>query len=105
MGVPRGPRWSELQSGRTVRLPDGREVHPSDVMGEPRSGRKFSFVTDSLYFPEISQEVSDSDLLICEGMFEQALIESAVDKRHMTARQAAQIRPRCGQCQQLGLIH
>jgi len=104
-GVPRGPLWSELQSGKTVQLSDGREVHPSEVMGEPRSGRKFSFVTDSLYFPEIAQEVSNSDLFICEGMFEQALIESAVDKRHMTARQAAQIARDAGNVRQLGLIH
>lgn len=104
-GVPRGPLWSELQSGKTVVLPNGREVHPSEVMGEPRSGRKFSFVTDSLYFPEISQEVSNSDLLICEGMFEQALLENAVDKRHMTARQAAQIARDAGNVRQLGLIH
>ena len=105
MGVPRGPLWSKLQSGETVKLENGGEVRSSDVMGDARSGRKFSFVTDSLYFPEISKEVSDSDLLICEGMFEQGLLESAMEKRHMTARQAAQIARDAGNVKQLGLIH
>ncbi|HNZ93390.1 MAG TPA: ribonuclease Z, partial [Rectinema sp.] len=53
----------------------------------------------------IAQEVSNSDLLICEGMFEHALIESAVDKRHMTARQAALIARDAGNIKKLGLIH
>ena len=105
LGVPRGPLWSELQSGKTVRLTERSSIEPSEVMGEPRSGRKFSFVTDTLYFPEIAQEVSNSDLLICEGMFEHALIESAVDKRHMTARQAALIARDAGNIKKLGLIH
>ena len=105
LGVPRGPLWSELQSGKTVRLTERSSIEPSEVMGEPRSGRKFSFVTDTLYFPEIAQEVSNSDLLICEGMFEHALIEGAVDKRHMTARQAALIARDAGNIKKLGLIH
>lgn len=105
LGVPRGPMWSALQSGATVTLPDGREVLPAQVMGTTRSGRKFSYVTDSLYFPEIAPEVAGSDLLVCEGMFEQGLLESAVEKRHMTARQAAQIARDAGGVRQLGLIH
>lgn len=105
LGVPCGPLWSVLQGGGDVQLPDSRIVHPGDVLGSPRSGRKFSYVTDSLYFPEISREVADSDLLICEGMFEDALLSSAVEKRHMTARQAATIARDAGGVKLLGLIH
>jgi ribonuclease Z len=105
LGVPRGPLWSELQGGADVTLPDGRIVHPAQVMGEKRSGRKFSYVTDSLYFPEIAKEVADSDLLICEGMFEKALLESAIEKKHMTALQSAQIARDAGGVRKLGLIH
>jgi len=49
--------------------------------------------------------VAGSDLLICEGMFEEALLSSAVEKRHMTARQAALIAKDAGGVKQLGLIH
>ncbi len=105
LGVPRGPLWSVLQGGQSVSLPSGSVVRPEDVLGAPRSGRKFSYVTDSLYFPEISREVADSNLLICEGMFEDALLASAVEKRHMTARQAATIAKDAGGVGQLGLIH
>lgn len=105
LGVPCGPLWSVLQGGQDVELPDGRVIHPGDVLGSPRSGRKFSYVTDSLYFPEISREVADSDFLVCEGMFEDALLSSAVEKRHMTARQAATIAREAGGVKLLGLIH
>ncbi len=105
LGVPRGPLWSTLQGGSDVNLPDGRVIHPGDVMGEKRSGRKFSYVTDSLYFPEIAKEVADSDLLVCEGMFEHSLLSSAVEKKHMTAVQAAQIAKEAGGVKKLGLIH
>jgi ribonuclease Z len=105
LGVARGPLWSTLQGGSDVALADGRVVHPADVMGEKRSGRKFSYVTDSLAFPEIAPEVANSDLLICEGMFEASLLQSAIEKKHMTAVQAAQIARDAGGVRKLGLIH
>jgi ribonuclease Z len=105
LGVPRGPLWSVLQSGQSVSLADGTVVRSSEVMGEARSGRKFSYVTDSLYFPDIAKEVSNSDLLICEGMFEAALEQSAMEKKHMTAVQAARIARDAGGVKKLALIH
>ncbi|GHV83888.1 ribonuclease Z [Spirochaetia bacterium] len=103
-GVPMGPLWSKLQNGETVLSADGREVHSEDVLGAPRKGRKFSFVTDSLAFNAISDEVADSDLFICEGMFEQALEADARDKKHMTAEQAALL-ARLAAVKKLALIH
>jgi len=64
LGVPRGPQWSLLQGGKTG-LANGSTVKPEDVLGPPRSGRKFSYVTDTLYMPEIAREVKNSDLFIC----------------------------------------
>ncbi|HUX20975.1 MAG TPA: ribonuclease Z, partial [Spirochaetia bacterium] len=104
-GVPRGPMWSRLQSGETVTLGSGAAVEPSAVMGPPRNGRKFSYVTDTGYFPEISNEVTNSDLLICEGMFLDELAESAREKRHLTARQAGQVALAAGGVKKMGLIH
>jgi ribonuclease Z len=103
--LPRGPLWSKLQAGENVTTPDGRVVHPREVLGEPRPGRKFSFVTDSLSFPDIAGEVADSDLFVCEGMFERDLEESAREKKHMTAEQAASIAKAAGGIRKLALIH
>jgi ribonuclease Z len=102
--VRRGPLWSRLQAGEAVRAEDGSEVRPEQVLGPPRSGRKFSFVTDTLAFPEISAEVAGSDFFVCEGMFEQELEESAREKKHMTAEQAARLALAAG-VKKLALIH
>ncbi len=87
--VPKGPLWGKLQRGEDVMNSEGVVIHPSDVLGEKRSGRKFSFVTDTMYFPEIADYVYGSDILFCEAMFSDDLEADAREKKHMTARQAA----------------
>lgn len=102
--VPRGPLWSVLQSGSPVRLDSGAEVRPEQVMGPPRPGRKFSFITDTTWISGVVDFVRASDLLICEGMFADDLAEDANDKKHLTASQAAEI-ARQAEVGRLGLIH
>ena len=104
LGVKRGPKWAALQSGQTVQAEDGTDVRPDQVLGPERMGRKFSFVTDTLAFREIADEVAGSDLFVCEGMFEKALEESAREKKHMTAEQAASI-AKAAAVKKLALIH
>ncbi len=104
-GVPEGPLWARLQGGESVVLPDGRTVSPEDVLGSPRSGRKFSYVTDTIFLNTIAPEVRNSDLLICEGMFSDELAASATEKKHLTAKQAASIARDAGGVKRLGLIH
>ncbi|MBO4704909.1 MAG: ribonuclease Z [Spirochaetaceae bacterium] len=91
LGVPCGPLWSKLQHGESVMTDDGKLVRPEEVMGKNRSGRKVSYVTDTMYLPSIADEVRGSDLLFCEGMFTEEYADQAAEKKHMTARQAARI--------------
>jgi ribonuclease Z len=104
LGVQRGPLWSQLQSGQPVRLGDGTEVQPAQVMGSERKGRKFCFATDTTVAPGLSEFARGADLFICEGMFSDDLAETAAEKRHLTAVQAAKI-AREASVKQLGLIH
>ncbi|MBQ0002644.1 MAG: ribonuclease Z [Treponema sp.] len=104
LNVPCGPLWSKLQNGETVEASDGTLVKPEDVLGKPRKGRKFSYVTDTAYMDSIAEEVKNSDLLVCEGMFERALIDQAKEKKHMTSSQAATI-ARDSNSKKMCLIH
>ncbi len=104
-GVPKGPLWSQLQRGEDVILENGVTVKPGDVLGEARKGRKFSFITDTAVTSEMPEFVKDSDLLICEGMFCDELKDSAWEKRHMTAVQAAETAKAAGGVKKMGLIH
>ncbi len=103
--VPRGPLWAELQSGRVVRNSRGEEVRPENVLGPPRKGRKFTFMTDTLPTRTVIPHIADSDLLISEGMFDEENRESAVAKKHMTARDAARLARSAGGIKRMGLIH
>lgn len=104
LNVERGPLWGKLQHGEPVINSAGVEVRPEQVVGKNRKGRKFSFVTDTLYLPSISGEVKDSDLLICEGMFADDCEDQAREKKHMTSRQAATI-ARDSASRRMAIIH
>lgn len=104
LNVERGPLWGKLQHGEPVINSDGQEIRPEQVVGKSRKGRKFSFVTDTLYLPSISGEVKDSDLLICEGMFADDCEDQAREKKHMTSRQAATI-ARDSASRRMAIIH
>ena len=104
LAVPVGPLFSMLQKGESVTNSHGKVVTPQEVMGPPRMGRKFSFITDSKYHQEFSSYVKGSDLLICEGMFTKEMQEDAESKKHMSAFQAAMIARDAG-VKRLGLIH
>ena len=96
--------WSLLQSGQAVTLDNGTIISPEEVMGKKRKGIKFSYITDTAYNESIAPFVNNSDLLICEGMFEEALIDSAKEKKHMISKQSALI-AKNGNVKKLGLIH
>lgn len=102
--VPCGPLWSKLQLGESVTNEAGETINPVDVLGDSRPGKRVSFVTDTLFRKDIAENVMDSDLLICEGMFEAELKESAIEKKHMTAEDAAHIAVDANVAK-MGLIH
>ena len=104
LNVPVGPLWSRLQHGEKLELENGTIVKPEDVMGPTRKGRKFSYVTDTVYKPDFSSFVKDSDLFICESMFTEDMKENALEKKHLTAKQAAIIAMEAS-VRRLGLIH
>ncbi|MGI6432850.1 MAG: ribonuclease Z [Sphaerochaetaceae bacterium] len=102
--VPRGPMYAQLQNGHSVQLEDGTLIEAAQVLGPQRPGRSFGFVTDALYSPTIASHLKNVDILLCEGMFEHKLLESAVEKKHMTAVQAAMIAKQA-HVASMGLIH
>jgi ribonuclease Z len=104
-GVPRGPMWSQLQAGQSVTLDEGHTVSPDQVMGPPRKGRKFTYMTDTLPLESVVPHIANSDLLISEGMFTEEHRETALAKKHMTAADAGRLAARAGGIKKMGLIH
>lgn len=104
LGIPAGPLYGRLQAGQTVTLANGREVHPSEVLGPPRRGRKIVYATDTRPAERVVQFARGADVLIHDGMFDDDLRDQAQTKGHSTVVQAAQVAKRA-QVGQLLLIH
>ena len=91
LGVPEGPSFGKLQRGETIVLPNGTEVTPEMVIGPPRKGRKFAYVTDTRPWQPVIPFAEEADLLIHEGMFTSDMETEARQKGHSTVGQAAEI--------------
>jgi ribonuclease Z len=83
--------WSRLQHGETLDY-NGRTITPSQVLGEPRRGISFAYITDTRPTTALSDLARDVDLLICESMYDTgADLPLARANAHMTAEESAGI--------------
>jgi ribonuclease Z len=103
LGVKPGPDFGRLQSGETVSGSDGA-VHPEQVLGEPRRGRKVVVTGDTAPCEMVRLAAHEAELLVHDGSFADEEIERAVETRHSTARQAAKT-ARDAQVRLLALVH
>ena len=99
-----GPDFGRLQRGESVINSDGETITSDMVMGKSRKGRSFAYITDTLYLKSIAKKIKNTDLLLCEGMFEAGMEDIAKEKKHMCVTQAAQI-AKDAEVQMLALIH
>lgn len=83
--------WSRLQGGESIEW-DGDRFAPEAFMGPERTGVSLGFVTDSRPVEEMAELLQGVDLLVCEGTYgDDADLEKAISKTHMTFREAATI--------------
>jgi ribonuclease Z len=99
LGIPVAD-WRRLQRGEAA-----GDFDPADVLGPPRSGLSVGLVTDTRPTDAIAALVSGVDLLVCEGTFGSDDDQPrAVERTHMTFREAAQLAQRAN-AKQLVLTH
>jgi ribonuclease Z len=92
--------WRRLQRGERV-----GDVRPEDVLGPPRPGLCVGLVTDTRPTDGIAELVAGVDLLVSEATFaDDADQPRAVERKHMTFREAAGLAVAAG-ARQLVLTH
>jgi ribonuclease Z len=91
LGVTPGPDFGRLQEGEAV---DG--VHPDQVMGEPRPGRRIVLAGDTAPCEMTRLVAFEADLLVHEATFLDEEADRAAETRHSTARQAAELAAAAG---------
>ena len=84
LGVVPGPEFGQLQRGETV-----RGVHPEEVLGPARAGRKIVISGDTSPTESLAIASHEADLLIHEATFTEEEHNRAAETGHSTAAQAA----------------
>jgi ribonuclease Z len=90
LGVPEGPLWKKLQSGKTVRI-GHRRIQSQLVVGPPRPGVKVTYAVDTRPCESVVKLAAQSDLLIHDSSFEEGASQKALEYGHSTAREAATV--------------
>ena len=104
LGVPEGPLWGQIHRGERVRLEDGREVGPEELVGPSRPGRTVVYSGDTRPVPALVEAARGADLLVHEATFIDEEKERAVETGHSTAREAGRVAREAG-VRQLVLTH
>jgi ribonuclease Z len=89
--VPRGPERRQLVAGEPVTLPDGRVIHPDDVLGPPRRGTCLAHMGDVGRVKGLEATVRGADMLVIEATYLRREADLARRFAHLTAAQAAQL--------------
>ncbi|MFN3706235.1 MAG: ribonuclease Z [Thermoflexales bacterium] len=104
LGVPEGPQRRELVQGKSITLPDGRVIHPSDVLGEPQPGTKLLITGDIAETDSLLPVARNADAIITEATYLEQDRALAREHGHITAAQAAHF-ARDANARQLILTH
>jgi ribonuclease Z len=90
LGIPVGRLFSKLQKGEPVTI-DGKTILPSQVIGEGRPGRKIVYSGDTRPCKNIELESAGADLLIHDSTLGEDLKDWALETKHSTAKEAAEV--------------
>ena len=82
----------------------GRTVRPSQVTGLPRPGRRVGYSGDTRPSRRLARFFSGCDLLILDSTFRAADRDKAVERKHSTSTEAAQMAKDAG-ARRLVLTH
>ena len=90
LGIPEGPLWGRIHKGESVAV-DGRTITPAELVGPPRPGRVVVISGDTRPSETLVRLAEGADLLVHEATFSHEEQDRAVETRHSTAQEAAQV--------------
>jgi ribonuclease Z len=96
LGVPEGPAFGALQRGGEVTTPEGRLVHPQEVLGPPRPGRAVVLSGDTEPCEATREAARGASVLVHEATFLHEDRARARETRHTTALEAAELAREAG---------
>ncbi|MFN2198354.1 MAG: ribonuclease Z [Anaerolineales bacterium] len=91
LDIPPGPWRKNLVNGEVVSLPDGRQIHPDQVLGAERPGTRIVHVGDTGDTNSLMEVCRGVDTLVIEATYLESEADMARRFAHLTARQAAEL--------------
>lgn len=91
MGISKDEQYKELKAGNDVTLEDGTVVQSSDIVGHPRPGDSFAYVTDTEYTPNAVKLAMNTNILYHEATFGKDLDDKASETGHSSTADAARV--------------
>jgi len=101
-GLTKHPILKKLQQGQDIEW-KGKKIKVEDATILVR-GKKITYIMDTLPCTNAIALASNADILICEATFTQELKDKALERHHMTAKQAAKIAKKA-KAQKLVITH
>jgi len=96
LGVAPGPDFRRLQMGESLVLPCGDVVEPEQVMDEHRAGRTVVVSGDTRPCAGVLSLAGGASVLVHDATFTEAERGRALDTRHSTSGEAAEMARECG---------
>ncbi|MEO0628449.1 MAG: ribonuclease Z [Bacteroidota bacterium] len=79
----------EIKAGASYETADGQIIPNEELVMAAPEPRSFAYCSDTRYFPELSNWVSQVDLLYHEATFLHEMQDRAIETKHTTALEAA----------------
>lgn len=90
-GISEDWQYKDLKAGKDVELEDGTVVKSDDIVGHPRPGDSFAYITDTKYCPNSVKLGMNTNVLYHEATFSESLSDKAEETGHSTAKDAARV--------------
>lgn len=91
MGITEDAQYKALKAGEDVELEDGTLIKSYDIVGHPRPGDSFAYVTDTKYCPNAVKLAMNTNILYHEATFSETLADKAAETGHSTSADAARV--------------
>ena len=90
-GITEDEQFKALKAGENLTLDDGSVIESYEIVGHPRPGDSFAYVTDTEYCPNAVKLATNTNILYHEATFGNQLADKAKETGHSTAADAARV--------------
>lgn len=91
LGITEDAHFKAIKAGENITLDDGKVVMSHEIVGAPRPGHSFAYVTDTRYCHNSVELARNVTLLYHEATFDATLSDKAEETGHSTASIAARV--------------